>query len=250
MASGAWKTQTRVRERVPLVQQIDPQHISPDTVQDVAYVDTTGAPYVPAELIDGQYEQAPVPSMYVDLTPVDDHEFGVGDQPGIDQREARDLGGRARSVDMGAVSATSYAPKVARDGTYEVLRVRNHDNDGASPATVALRNETGVGVASDFAARPNTRIQRWRDRFIDMHWWDASMRPLPVTTAKVAAEMPEVANRSQWVSPFAGNQVQPGPWQEPQERRTPRSWDEGMTTDGTQQLALSEQHFGLPMWGL
>lgn len=249
MPSGAWKIATLTQRGEPLHQPTDPQHSRPVDVQDVDFVDTTGAPYVPEEWTDGSYLQPSVASPYVDQTP-QDHEFGVGDQPGIDQAQARELAGRAHQVDMGAVAAHHYASARSFDGTYQVRRVENHDLAGDSPQTVEITERTGVGTAHDPDARRSVRIQRWRDRTIDMHRFEPGMRPLAVRNAKPVTTLPEVANRSAWVSPFQGNVIEHADnWQTPQERRTPRSWDDGMTTDGTDQ-PLAAQSFGLTGWGL
>lgn len=250
--AGAWKKATQQPvKRAPLVPGIDPDHITPENEQDPNYVDTTGGPGLPTDVEGGQFEQDPrVPVLYLDQTPVD-HEWGVGDLPGVTQAEARRIGTAMRELDFGAVAANEYENPGRREGTYEVLRVQNGDNDGASPETVAIRWDTGVGSPYDLDARSNIRITRWRDRFIDMHWWATEWRALPDTHAKLAPELPYVANRTATtVSPYEGNLItDPMNWQTPQERRGTRDWDESMTTDGTGQ-PLAGQAYGLTTWGL
>lgn len=249
--AGAWKRATLGPvKREPLVPGIDPAHLTPENEQDANYVDTTGGPGLPVDVTGGQFEQGSPPVLYLDRTPVD-HEFGVGDLPGVDQAQARAIGNAARSMDFGAVAAESFVNPGRREGTYEVLRVMNGDEDGASPITNEIRWDTGVGSPYDPDARSNTRIQRWRDRFIDMHWWNVEWRALPDQFAKTAPELPYVANRTATtVSPYQGNLVtDPQNWQTPQERRGTRDWDESMTTDGTDQ-PMAGAAFGLTTWGL
>lgn len=249
--TGAWRKQTITQPSVPLVQPIDPEHLTPENEQDANYVDTTGAPYLPTDIEDGQYVQTNVPSRYLDRTPLDPN-FGVGDLPGVSYAEARRISGIAHQLDTGAVAAREHEPAGRREGTYEVLRVQNEPLDGASPETVAIRWQTGAGSPYDPDARRNIRITRWRDRTIDMHWWTEQMRPLPVANAKTSRTLPVVENRTASnLSPYAGNVIEhPDNWQTPQERRAPRTWDEGMTTDGTEPNPLAAQAFGLTMWGL
>lgn len=251
--AGAWKKATidQRGQAEPLVAPLDPAHLSPHDDPDLNYVDESGnlMPGLPDDLIGGQYEQPSVPVLYLDRTP-EDPEFGPGDQPGISYAQARALAGQWQQIDTGAVAAREYESPGRREGTYEVIRVQNGDNAGDSPETVGLRWDTGVGSPTDFAARNNTRIQRWRDRWIDMHWWTEEMRPLPVANAKTAPYLPFVGQRtSSTVSPYEGNLItDPDNWQVPQERRAPRDWDEQLTTDGTDYDQATD--FGLTVWGL
>lgn len=250
--AGAWKTRTQQPvPAAPLVPGLDPDHLHPTDDQDPNYVDSTGQPGLPVDIEGGQYEQlTSVPVLYLDRTPTD-HEWGVGDLPGVTQGQARRVGNTMREIDFGAVAAKEYENPGRREGTYEVLRVQNGDEDGASPETVNIRWDTGVGSPYDADARSNIRITRWRDRFIDMHWWATEWRALPDNTAKTAPELPYVADRTaSTVSPYKGNLVEdPRNWQTPQERRGVRQWDDSMTTDGTDQ-PLAEMAFGLSTWGL
>ncbi len=247
--AGAWRKQTVRQPDVPLVQPTDPRHLVPENEQDANYVDTTGAPYLPSEIEDGQYVQGNVPALFLDRTPLDPN-FGVGDLPGVSHAEAREIAGDVHQLDFGAVAQREWESPGRREGTYEVTRVQNVPMDGASPITVDIRSNIGAGSPYDPDARRNVRIQRWRDRTIDMHWWSEQMRPLPVANAKTAPELPALSG-GPTVSPYAGNLItDPRNWQTPQERRTPREWDEGMTTDGTEPNPLAQQAFGLTMWGL
>jgi len=191
-----------------------------------------------------------VEGLYLDRTPLDP-QWGVGDLPGVDQAQGRAIGTAMRELDYGAVAAERYENPGRREGTYEVMRVQNGDEDGASPDTVAIRWDTGVGSPFDLDARSNIRITRWRDRFIDMHRYGVEWRSLPDAFAKTAPELPYVPQRTaSTVSPYQGNLVtDPRNWQTPQERRGTRAWDETTTTDGTDQ-PLADQAFGLTSWGL
>lgn len=247
MPSGAWKVATLRQRGEPLVQPRDPAHSQPVDEQDADFVDTTGAPHVPLYWDDnGLFQPLPAPSPFVDTTP-QSHGFGVGDQPGIDQGDARELAAYAHNVDRGTFAATHYAAPGDYVGAYSVLRVRNHDNVGDSPAMQDLAERTGVGTPTDPDARRNVRIQRWRDQPIDMHWHGVQMRPLPVANARTAQPLPVVAHRQPWVSPFGAHTIDhPDNWETPQERRTPRNWAEGTTGDGTAEPAM----FGLGTWGM
>jgi hypothetical protein len=250
--AGQWKTKTQQPVKAaPLVPGLDPDHLTPENQQDANYVDTTGGPGLPTDVEGGQFEQNPrVPVLYLDQTPVD-HDWGVGDLPGVTHAEGRRIGTAMRELDFGAVAAEDYVNPGRREGTYEVQRVQNTDLDGASPATVEIRWDTGVGSPYDLDARSNIRITRWRDRWIDMHWWATEWRALPDKTAKTAPELGYVQNRtSTTVSPYQGNLItDPRNWQTPQERRGTRDWDESMTEDGTAE-PLADQMFGLTSWGL
>jgi hypothetical protein len=256
--TGAWLRKALSQTGEPLLNQRDPAHETPDDGgPDPYYVDGSHAPAMPVELTDGQILQPNVPARYVDQTPYGDPNHGLGDQPGIDYDVARDLGNAMREIDEGSVSARGYAPMIGSEGIYQVTVVRNDVQDGGdSPETVAIRYEQGVGTASDFAARVNTRIQRWRDRPIDFHRYDVVPRPLLVKQAEPPQNLPAYTDGAPWATPYPTNGEgtdHPDNWQIPQDRRTPRQFNESATIDGTEDTGstgYASADFGLTTWGL
>lgn len=251
---GAWRRQTITQKGEPLLNQRDPMHLVPDDGgPDPYYVDGTHQPAMPVELVDGQIEQGNVAAMFVDDTPYGDPNHGLGDQPGIDYAVARELAGAMRQVDEGSVSARGYSPMIGSEGIYRVDLIRNNVEDGGdSPETVAIRYEQGVGTPSDFAARTNTRIQRWRDRPIDMHWWEVVPRPLVVKQAEPPQNLPGYLDGAPWATPYPTSGPgtdHPDNWQIPQDRRAPRQFNESETIDGTE-ADYSSGDYGLTTWGL
>jgi hypothetical protein len=250
MATGAWKKQRNKEVRVPLQAPIDPDHSNPENQAQVLWNDTTGAPSLPVDVEGGQFEQGNVVGGPLDMTP-QDHDFGYGVEPGFTTEQAQAVRGYAGELDYGSVAQRLYAAPEDRDGHYDVSVVSNHPLDGTSPETVDIRWNTGVGSPNDSLyggqSHPNKRIQRWRDRYIDMHWWGVDMNPSVARHSRGTAVLPEVANRNQYVSDEEGHVIlHPDNWEVPQERRTPRAWDESMTVDGSEQ----PDSFGLGNWGL
>lgn len=250
-----WLVATQQRPWPALVAPRDPQHGTPDAnivPQQLNWVADTLAPTFPDEMIGDQYLQLPVMGGPHDMEP-ESHAYGVGPGPGLDDAENRIVTGRWHEQDRGATEARRWQPQAARDGSYNVDVVP--DEDGfSSPSTVALRHETGLGQPNDPHARRGYRIQRFRDRFIDRHMWGVSKRPAYLRNAYVDPGQPRDA-LGPYVSPYVGGGGgsgrhgigSPDQLVMPQERRTPRPWDEGFTTDGTAQQGAE---FGLGSWGL
>src|SRR6188472_1469721 len=101
---GAWGKAAGTRLVTPLHQPLDPAHSNPDVETPDIEVDTTGAPTLPMDLIDGQYLQPPVAGGPLDMTPMD-HSVGVGAQPGVSYDLAREIGLIAHETDLGAYEA-------------------------------------------------------------------------------------------------------------------------------------------------
>lgn len=245
----------RQAQAVPgFVQPTDPQHgqPAPDMVPgQITWVADTLVPTLPPELMGDQMLQLPVMGGPLDLEP-QSHAYGLGGGPGLDELQTQQVTDRWHEQDRGATAARRYQPVAARDGAYHVDIIPDGDAD-TSPETVALRHETGVGRPNDPHARRAQRIWRWRERFIDRHMWGTSKRPAYLRNAYT----PPItdAPTSQYSSPFPGGGV---PWATggmgtpdklvaPQERRTPRPWDEAFTVDATDRAAADH---GLGSWGL
>lgn len=250
--SGAWKRATLPVSQVPLKPGIDPEHSRPSADPDQTYaqsfIDSTGAPLLPDEWASGQYVQDPVPSLFFDATPVD-HETGLGFLPGVTPEEAQDLGGWARSQDLGAMDARDFdRPQYQEDGSVHA-EIVNRDLQGASPADLKY-DEKGVGVGIDPDARSNRRITRrpTGPAIFDMRWYGEQMRPRYSHTASGSRERGAVANRQQNTPPEgAGSILRPDNWAAPVVRRSAPSWDQGFATD--EQVPASG-NFGLGSWGL
>jgi hypothetical protein len=240
-----------------LVAPLDPQHEDPNpnlVAGQVNWVADTLVPMLPDELIGDQYLQLPVVGGPLDMEP-ETHTYGVGPGPGLSDEQNRAVMERWHTTDRGAPEARRWQPQAARDGSYSVDVVPDGDG-GASPATVALRHETGLGEPNDPHARRGYRIQRVRSRWIDRHMWGVAKRPVHLRNAYVDPSQPQEA-LGQYVTPFPGGTAgwsgrdgmgtTPDQAVMPQERRTPRPWDEGYTTDGT---VATGAGFGLGSWGL
>lgn len=247
---GAWGKATRTNLVTPLHQPLDEAHSNPDVEVPDIEVDTTGAPTLPMDLIDGQYLQPPVTGGPLDMTPMD-HSVGVGAQPGVSLDVAREIGVLAHEVDMGSVeSRLEDVPQTGtRLGEYHVEDVRTLPNNGDSPDFPEIRYDSGVGVASDPFARSSWRIQRWTDGEIDWHRWATEYRPRFLRNSNGSMAYAPPAVGAPWLSPFgSGEIVYQDDYQPSQERRAPRGWDEQDTVDVVGVPMAAD--FGLPTWGL
>ena len=246
--SGAWKRSTLPISKVPLKPGLDPEHAAPVDEPEPTWQDQTGAPQLPTEWSGVTYEQLPAPSAYVDRTPVS-HEVGVGMLPGVDQETAQFVGGRARSVDLGAADARDFErPSYQEDGSTHT-DVVSRPLDGTSPQTL-LYQEKGVGVSIDPDARSNRSIRRrpTGPAQYDSRWYADQMRPRYQKQAKGSAPASApVAGRSVFNSPEAKNVImRPDNWADPIIRRSPSDWDQPAETD--QQVGGAD--FGLGRYGL
>lgn len=231
----------------------DPQHLDPDPNPVPGQIDwrqDTLVPTLPAELMGDQWLQLPVPGGPLDLEP-ESHDYGPGAGPGLTEMQSREVMAPWHGADRGAPAARRWQRAPTRDGAYHVNVVADEASE-ASPSTVALRETAGVGVAHDPHARRGYRIQRWRERFIDMHRYGVQKRPVYIRNAYTPPVQP--GQVTQYTSPFPtlgwsgqGGIGSPDQWRVAQERRTPRPWDEAMTTDGTLTGGLDQ---GLGRWGL
>jgi hypothetical protein len=254
--TGAWKRSTIVEPKTRLVQPTDPQHLEPDPNpgQPRNWVADTLMPSLPDELLGDQLLQLPLlTSGPIDRTP-EDHAYGMGRGAAQTTFQSQDERGEWHGDDRGAVEARRYIAAGSRDGSWNVDIIADTNNVGDSPQTVARRNLTGLEhPENDPYARRAQRIWRWRDRWIDRHMWGAEYRPVRIPNAYTAPAQAPQSNGDQYTSPAptlawsgragigSGDQ-----FVTPQERRTPRPWDEPMTTDAIG----GTSNFGLGSWGL
>lgn len=246
--SGAWRRQTLPAARVARHPEIHPEHATPVDVPDPTIADLTGAPQLPTEWSEGQYEQLPVGSLFVDQTPVS-HDAPIGALPGVDLETAQALAGAARSVDLGAFDQRKWErPRYQETGSGHT-EIVSGDNQGDSPETLRYQ-EKGVGVGIDPDARSNRGIRRQATgpAVIDMHWYGSEMRPRYAQTAQGSTVRPAVPGR-QNNTPLegAGTILRPDNWAAPVVRRSAPQWDQAHAED-TQ--AAGPADFGLGSWGL
>lgn len=257
--TGAWaRKATTPTPVVPLVAERDPQHLDPDPNIDVTvgmplWVSTAPAPTLDPGLTGEGYATPIGGGGPIDHTP-DDPQFGVGGGHGQTREQAQAVRTELMSVDLGSVAARHYQPAVDRDGAPHVAVIPDVPLDGDSPQTLQIRERTGVGQPNDPYARTGKRIKRWYDRYIDMHWFDVEMRPMPIRNAAVAQMQPPVAGGTQYDSPWptpAPMRATPDAFVAQQVRRTPETWGEPIATDGTGMQILGDlSDFGLGAWGL
>lgn len=249
--AGAWKRATLPISKVPLKPGIDPQHAQPTDPPDPSFFDYTGAPLLPLEWADGQYEQANVPSAFVDQTPVD-HMHGLGFLPGVDLETAQYLGGRARNEDLGNMDARDYErPQYQEDGSTHGVII-NGRLEGDSPGDLQY-DLKGVGVPLDPYARSNTHITHrpTGPATYDMRWYGEQMRPRYVHTAEGSAPATgPVPNRTH-LQPDSGRGAisRPDNWAAPVVRRSAADWGQAFST-AAETPVDSSGDFGLGSWGL
>jgi hypothetical protein len=248
--AGAWRRAVLPVSKVPLKPGIDPEHAKPSDTPDPNWTDGTGAPTLPAEWSGGQYLQGNVASAFVDETPTD-HMHGLGFLPGVDLETAQQLGGLARSEDLGNMDARDYErPAYQEDGSTHGVIV-NTDLQGASPADLKY-DEKGVGVGLDPYARSNTHITHapTGPATFDMRWYGEEMRPRYQHNAQGSRAAAAVPNRTQ-LTPDSprGVILRPDNWAAPIIRRSNPGWDQPWTQDGEAQAATGGD-FGLGSWGL
>lgn len=244
--TGAWARRAQQLPTVPLVQPTDPRHSSPVEEQIIDWRQDTPQPALPDDVLGDQGVQYPATGGPLNLTPWD-HEAGGPRGNGLTQDQASEVRGHFHSQDEGAVAEHTFNPQAARDGAYHVDIVDDAQGHGDSPETLQYK-QTGVGSPIDPFARTGRRIQRWRDRVIDRHFWEPAMRPSTIRNAYTAPVQQAQANGDQRTSPFgAGEILYVDQFVTPQERVAPRPWDGPMTTDG---LAQGGGDYGLTSWGL
>lgn len=243
--------------QMALVAPTDVQHLAPDpelVPGQVTWVADTLVPSLPDDMMGDQFLQLPLVGGPLDMEPVS-HAYGLGVGPGLSDAENRAVTGPWHAEDKGSVQSRRWQATAARDGSYNVDVVPDEAGD-TSPQTVTLRHVTGVGQPNSPDARTGYRIQRWRDRYIDRHMWGAEKRPVYLRNAYVSPALPAppASPASQYTSPYPGGGWS-GQWGMgtpdqlvmPQERRTPRPWDESATTDPSSRAVADH---GLGSWGL
>jgi hypothetical protein len=258
--TGAWARKAQSPTlAVPLVAATDPQHLKPDPNLNpdatAIWVQGQSAPTLPSDLM---HEPFGVPiggGGPVDHTP-QDHSFGVGGGHGLTDLQSQDQMLAWHELDLGSVAATQYNPLTSREDAQapgngpHVAIIADTPGDGDSPQTLTYQR-TGVGTPIDPYARTGKRQKRWWNRFIDMHWFDVTYRPMVDRYAVPQMSQPAVPGGTQLDSPYASNgpmRATPDGFVYPQERRTPVPWDQPLTQDpsGYQVDPTS----GLTAWGL
>jgi hypothetical protein len=256
--TGAWARRAAVpTPLVPLKPERDPQHLEPAPNIDVTvgmplWAQVEAAPTLAEGLTTEGYGTPIGGGGPIDRTP-HDPQFGVGGGHGQTIEQAQTVRTELQSVDLGAVAARHYQASVDRDGAPHLAIIHDTPGEGDSPQTLQIRERTGVGQPNDPYARTGKRQKRWYDRFIDMHWFDVEMRPMPIRNARVAQMQPP-GGRTQYDSPWptpAPMRATPDAFVPAQIRRTPETWGQPLSDDGTgTQLAGAVNQFGLTSWGL
>jgi hypothetical protein len=251
--TDAWKRRQQPVQDPMLHNPTDPAHLDPTDEDQIFWADTSGniAPGMPDDVQD--YNPGigtPTTHGYIDTTP-QGGDFGMPAFPGFTIDEGQAVRGIAHSQDFGSFAARKYVSPPNRDGDLNVDDFSSPDNQGNNPEQNNIRFVTGVGTDYDNGNSVHARkIRRWRDRFIDFHWWDVTMNPSYARYAKAAVTKPQVTEeRNQAMSPYSAGEIlyEGGSWTVPQERRTPEPWDTGMITAGS---PAPGEDFGLGSWGL
>jgi hypothetical protein len=170
--------------------------------------------------------------------------------------ESQAQSGYWHSLDDGAVAAQAYVHPIMRDGTPHVDLVLDEIGHGDSPQTTRLKI-TGVGAPEDKGlSRRASRIQRWYDRYIDMHRYPVVQRPLAETYSRPQRGQVAVPDGNQYDSPYNTYPSQLGLGTNDRfvgqlVRRAPGAWDEPVSSDGTAStIAGANAGYGLTNWGL
>lgn len=250
--TDAWKRRTQTQREPALHNPIDPAHDHPVDQEQIFWADTSGqmAPGMPAA-VEGDEANigTPVTHGYIDTTP-QGGDFGMPAFPGFTIAEGQAVRGVAHSQDFGAVAARRYSTPPNRDGSLNIDDFTGPNNQGTESDQNTIRYETGVEASSDFGANHHRKIRRWRDRFIDFHWWNVEMNPSYAKYATPAVTKPAVTTlRNQAMSPYSAGEIlyEGGSFTPPMERRTPQPWDTNMIEPGT---PVPGADFGLGQWGL
>jgi hypothetical protein len=260
--AGAWNRRTQVDTVVVTQAPIDPEHLTPtDNVefslgQTPAWANTAPAPDVPDAVLDQQLQPLAAGFGPVDHTPID-HAYGMGTGPGLSTLEAQDYRMAWHMQDDGSVAAHQWNPMQDRDdrpGSPHVDFWPHAVGDGESPQTLQLER-TGYGQPNDPEAPLGRWFRRWRDREMDMHRFDPSMRPVAPKYARPTPVQPAAQDGSQIAGPFpTAVSVHLGPqdtFVPALVRRVPGPWDEALSSDGTAEtMAGAAGQYGLTTWGL
>lgn len=183
-----------------------------------------------------------------DTEPTDNHQDGTSTGGGQSLAAARAQGNAARSIDRGAPQRETFRAKRIRavDEVRETRRLEVEPISGGSRIG-ALRGDNGLPENNPEGFRNGMRVQRFMNRRIpgtarrDHNPWPARVR---VAAAPHVSPAPATYNR--YTSPFSQNQRARARFaQMPLARRTPRPWDDNVTTDGTPIEAPVFQTWGL-----
>ncbi len=258
--SGGWARKVAAPiPAVPLKAAIDPEHLDPTSNVDVVvglplWAEETAAPGLPtAYITDGYGTVVQAGGGPIDYTPGDPND-GPGAGHGQTVAEAQAVRTRWMSQDRGAVAARRWQTQQTRDGQPHLDVITDVHMDGESPATVGIRERSGIGVPeNDPYARTGKRQKRWWDRVIDMHWFDVSMRPARIRNARPVPEQAGGTTQydSRWPT-MEPARVSPDAYVTQQPRRTPPlPWATADQSDGTaESLVGNVSSYGLTSWGL
>lgn len=248
---SGWREQVPVpaHRRSPSGTVPDPQHRDPSSNPGNRRPDwvTDGARfgYMPDELVQDYSADGVVHvrSLMLDKEPAD-HDYGIGTGAGLPERQSQAQNARARSTDLGSMPARRYAAPQRQDGTYHADLLQEPVHPVGSPGSVVFEQTADPQTSPNASVRgPGKRVARWWDRTFITHDWRGANdhRPLYVTNAYSAPESRPVMNGNQYTSPFAtavSATVHNVITTRPQLRRNPRPWDESMTTDGSEEIAV------------
>ena len=255
--SGAWLTQSQVDPQVPLVPNLDPQHLNPDPNPQFQGMNPDWRNSAPSpDLPEAMWDVAPAP-LATGVGPVDHIDYnntlaGTGWGHGLSDVEARDLALTANLTDDGSYAARRYQAPRMPGGTYHADFIRDDDVPSDSPGTVMLQR-SGVNTENDPWARRGHRLQRWFDGAIDMHRWEVTFRPL---RPRYARPTPVQSNadpgqRDPHTQSVVG--YNPGSldtFVQGIVRRVPGNWAQPFTADGTTStLVGAVSGYGLTTWG-
>jgi hypothetical protein len=182
-----------------------------------------------------------------------EHSYGVGYGAGLTEEQSVAANNAARSTDLGSVPARRYSAPQRQDGTYTAALLQEPVYPVGSPDSVVEDMTADPRTSPNASVRgPGKRVFRiWHRTFGRNDWMGRNdHRPLYTTTAFTApggAAAGPVPSGSQYTSPYptaAGGTVRNVTAVAPQLRRSPRPWDEGITTDGsTPEVQLDPGYF-------
>lgn len=247
--AGAWSKVATQQPAVAIQAPTDIRHSTAENVEpDSDWSADTAAPALP-DAVDGvQYMQGYAGGGPVSQVPWD-HEDGGPRGNGLTVQESIEERGYWHAQDAGAYAAETFNVQAARDGAYHVDVLPDNPNpDGDSPQSLIFR-QPGVGSPIDPYARLGTRRWRWRDRWIDRHMWETDQRPSVVRNGYTAPVKAPQVGGGPYTSQFTSGTIEYiEQWAVPQNRVTPRPWDQPMAVNGTGPAALGD--YGLGSWGL
>lgn len=240
---------------IPYAAPPDDRHLNPEHQPEYEsmaplWLQDTSVPSLPVDIVN-VHELPPLyaPGGPIDTTPRS-HGYGAGTGHGLSEEEAREIALFWGEQDLGAVAADDYVTPPDVVGSYNAIQQDRPDHDQASPETVDLRWNTGVGSPHDPDALHGRLVPnraRWYDRILPFFRYEPDYGPKYVKTAKTTMEMP-AQHINQFTSPFAQNttiSTKDG-FVLPEIRRIPTNWQDAFITDGTTEATS----LGITPWGL